>query len=175
VLPGFVLPVRAWFNEAGRQPERESDFLPRRSDDMKRIAPILLAVVAAAGFAIHAPAAKSEGTKADGRVFELRTYYAADGKMEELKAQFRDHVNKIFAKHGITIVGFWTPTKPDEAQKKLIYLLAFPTEAAAQQSWKAFKADPEWTATRKESEKNGALVEQVESVFLNPTEFSPLK
>ena len=142
---------------------------------MKRIATILLAVVAAAGFAIHAPAAKSEGKKADGRVFELRTYYAADGRMEELKAQFRDHVNKIFAKHGITIIGFWTPTKPDEAQKKLIYLLAFPTEEAAQQSWKAFKADPEWTATRKESEKNGALVEKVESVFLNATEFSPLK
>jgi len=95
--------------------------------------------------------------------------------MEELKAQFRDQVNKIFAKHGITIIGFWTPTKPDDAQKKLIYLLAFPTEEAAQQSWKAFKADPEWTATRKESEKNGALVEKVESVFLNPTEFSPLK
>ena len=142
---------------------------------MKRIATILLAVVAAAGFAVHTPAAKSEGKKADGRVFELRTYYAADGKMEELKAQFRDHVNKIFAKHGITIIAFWTPTKPDEAQKKLICLLAFPAEEAAQQSWKAFKADPEWTATRKESEKNGALVEKVESVFLNPTEFSPLK
>ena len=142
---------------------------------MNRFVIILLAVVAAASFAIYAPAAKSEGKKADGRVFELRTYYAADGKMEELKAQFRDHVNKIFAKHGITVIGFWTPTKPDEAQKKLIYLLAFHGKETAQQSWKAFKADPEWTATRNESEKNGALVEKVESVFLNPTEFSPLK
>jgi hypothetical protein len=142
---------------------------------MKWVATILLAGVAAAGFTARASAADKETSKVDGRVFELRTYYAADGKMEELKARFRDHTNKIFAKHGMTIIGFWTPTKPDEAQKKLIYILAFPSEEAAQQSWKAFQSDPEWTAARKESEKGGKLVEKVERVFLNPTEFSPLK
>ena len=130
----------------------------------------------AAGFALHAAAADDKGAKkVDGRVFELRTYYAAEGKMDDLKARFRDHTNKLFEKHGMTIVGFWTPTKPEEAQKKLIYILAFPSEQAARASWTAFQADPEWNAARKESEKNGKLTGRIERVFLNPTDFSPLK
>jgi hypothetical protein len=142
---------------------------------MKTSTTIVLLGAVAAGFALHAAAAEKEAKKVDGRVFELRTYYAAEGKMDELKARFRDHTNKLFEKHGMTIIGFWTPTKPEEAQKKLIYILAFPSQDAARASWNAFLADPEWVAVRKESEKNGKIMERFESVFLNPTDFSPLK
>jgi hypothetical protein len=82
---------------------------------------------------------------------------------------------KLFAKHGMTIIGFWTPTDPQKAENTLIYLLAFPSREAADKSWKAFREDPEWKAAREASEKNGRLVEKVESVFLNPTDYSPLK
>jgi hypothetical protein len=142
---------------------------------MKTSVTIVLLGAVAAGFALHAVAADKEAKKVDGRVFELRTYYAADGKMDDLKARFRDHTNKLFEKHGMTIVGFWTPTKPEEAQQKLIYLLAFPSEQEALKRWNAFLSDPEWIAARKESEKKGTLTKRIERVFLNPTDFSPLK
>jgi hypothetical protein len=75
----------------------------------------------------------------------------------------------------MTIIGFWNPIDEKQADEKLIYLLAFPSKEAADKSWKAFREDPVWVAARKESEKDGALVAKVESVFLNPTDYSPLK
>lgn len=109
------------------------------------------------------------------RVFEMRVYYAPEGKMDALHARFRDHTNKLFDKHGISVVGFWSPTDPVEAKRKLVYILAYPSREAADKSWAAFRADPDWKAAKAESEKNGTLVEKIESTFLNPTDFSPLK
>jgi hypothetical protein len=135
-----------------------------------------LAALGIAGFAYSAYAGDSTSDdKADTRVYELRTYHAAPGKMAELHARFRDHTCKLFEKHGMTIVGFWSPTDPKQAEEKLIYLLAFPNRQAATKSWQAFLTDPEWKAAREASEKNGRLVNRVESVFLNPTDYSPMK
>jgi hypothetical protein len=113
--------------------------------------------------------------KADTRVFEMRTYYAAAGKMDALNARFRDHTCKLFKKHGMEIIGFWLPTDPEEAEKKLVYILAYPSKEAADKSWKAFRDDPEWNKAREESEKDGKLVDKVESVYMNPTDYSPIK
>jgi len=113
--------------------------------------------------------------KVDHRIFELRTYDCAPGKMDALKARFRDHVCKLFEKHHMTVIGFWNPTDAQQAQRKLIYLLAFPSAEAAANSWKDFQADPEWKAVKEASEKAGKLVEKIESVYLNPTDYSPLK
>lgn len=108
----------------------------------------------------------------DTRVFELRTYYAAPGKLAALNARFRDHTCKLFEKHGITNIGYWMPLEnPDN---KLIYLLALPTREAARQAWKDFGGDPAWKEVVKETEANGRLVTKVESVYLAPTDFSPL-
>jgi len=105
------------------------------------------------------------------RCYELRTYYAAPGKLEALNDRFRIHTMRIFEKHGMANIGYWTPTEnPDN---KLVYLLAFPSREAARQSWKEFDADPEWQKAAKESEANGKLVTKVESVFLNATDYSP--
>jgi hypothetical protein len=121
-------------------------------------------------------AEQGEGEKkVERRVFELRTYHAAPGKMKALHARFRDHTNKLFKKHGMTIIGFWVPSDPRQAEKKLIYVLAFPSRAAADKSWAAFREDPEWKQVRKTSEKDGKLVDKVESVFMNPTDYSPIK
>jgi NIPSNAP len=81
----------------------------------------------------------------------------------------------LFEKHGMTVIGFWVPTDAKEAQRNLVYILAFPSRAAAEKSWEAFRADPEWLRVKAASEKNGKLVEKVESTFLNPTDYSPLK
>ncbi|HEV8059791.1 MAG TPA: NIPSNAP family protein [Gemmataceae bacterium] len=112
--------------------------------------------------------------KVDNRVFEMRTYYAAPGKMADLHARFRDHTCKLFEKHGMTIIGFWSPSDPQEAEKKLFYILAFPSKEAKEKAWKEFQADPDWKAAKAESEKNGTLVTKVESVLMNPTDYSAI-
>jgi len=108
---------------------------------------------------------------ADPACFELRTYHAAEGKLEALHSRFRDHTVGLFEKHGITNLAYWTPT-PNEG-RKLIYLLAYPDKAARETSWKAFLADPVWQAAKTESEKEGKLVAKVESLFLHLTDYSP--
>jgi hypothetical protein len=113
--------------------------------------------------------------KMDDRVFELRIYHAAPGKMKALHERFRNHTCNLFKKHGITIIAFWSPTDAKEAEQKLYYVLAYPSKEAADMSWKAFRADKDWNKAKSESEKEGTLVAKVESVYLNPTDYSPMK
>jgi hypothetical protein len=132
---------------------------------------IALLSLAFAGFAL---CATKGDEKVDTRVFELRTYYSAPGKTEALHARFRDHTRKLFKKHNMTIIGFWSPTDAEQANRQIVYLLAFPSQEAAAKSWKDFQADPEWKAVKEASEKDGKLVERIESVYLKPTDYSPL-
>ncbi len=71
-------------------------------------------------------------------------------------------------------IGYWTPEGP-EAESKLIYLLAHDSNAAADKSWQTFRDDPEWKQVKDASEADGKIVEKVDSVFLDPTDFSKLK
>jgi hypothetical protein len=105
--------------------------------------------------------------------FELRTYHAAPGKLDDLNARFRNHTMKLFEAHGITSIGYWVPT--DNTNNVLIYLLGYPSREARDKSWKEFSADPEWQSVQKASEANGnKLVTIVDSVYLTATDFSPL-
>ncbi len=113
---------------------------------------------------------------AENRVFELRTYYTNEGKLGDLHKRFREHTCALFQKHGIELVGFWTPQdEKDGKGDKLVYLIAFPSRDAAKASWKAFQDDPEWKKVYAESHKNGVLVKKVDSVYLDPTDYSPIK
>jgi hypothetical protein len=118
------------------------------------------------------PQAEAQGAH---RVFEMRTYTAADGKLDALHARFKDHTMGLFAKHGITSVGYWTPQDAPKSQDTLVYILAYPSREAGKTSWAAFQKDPEWQKARTESEADGRLVTRVESMFLEPTGYSPLK
>ena len=137
------------------------------------LAPLGLAAASATPAATEEK--EREVKKADTRVFELRTYHAAQGKMDALNARFRDHTNALFKKHGMEIIGFWQPADPKEADKTLIYILAYPSKEAADKSWKAFREDPDWIRAKKDSEKDGVLVDKVESVYMSPTDYSPIK
>jgi hypothetical protein len=118
--------------------------------------------------------ARAEDAKAD-RYFEMRTYYAAPGKMEALHARFRDHTNKLFVKHGMTLIGYWTPAEGAGATNTLVYILAYPSKEAREKSWKAFMDDEDWKKAKTASEVNGKLVDKVDSVFLKSTDYSPIK
>ena len=114
----------------------------------------------------------------DSRVFEMRTYYAAPGKLEDLQARFRNHTVKLFEKHGMTNIGYWVPVDEKTGQPSgntLVYILAYPSLEARTKSWEGFRTDAAWTAARNESEKNGKLVEKVDSVFLKATDYSAIK
>ena len=107
----------------------------------------------------------------DTRCYEMRTYYAAPGKLDDLHARFRDHTCKLFERHGMINLGYWVPL--ENLDSKLIYLLAYQSREAREQSWKAFMADPDWQAAFKKSEEKGKLVAKFESVFLAATDYSP--
>jgi hypothetical protein len=129
-------------------------------------------MAAAIGFQLGKTTTASAATN---RVFEIRTYTAEPGKLEALHARFRDHTRQIFAKHGMTSVGYFAPTDDPLAKNTLIYILAFPNRDAAKKSWDEFRNDPEWQKVQKESEANGKLVTKVDSVFAEPTDYSPMK
>lgn len=137
-----------------------------------------LFLIAALAFAavIESGAYQAQGgKKVDTRVFELRTYHTNPGKMAALHARFRDHTNKLFTKHGMTMIGYWNPIDPKEAEEKLIYILAFPSKEAADKSWHDFQNDPVWKAARAKSEENGRLVNKVDRVFMRATDYSAIK
>jgi NIPSNAP len=112
----------------------------------------------------------------DDRVFELRTYYTNEGKLDDLHKRFRDHTCKLLKKHGAELIGFWTPLDEENGKGgKLVYLVAFPSRDAAKKTWAEFQKDPEWQKVYKESHKDGTLVKKVESVYLEPTDYSEMK
>ena len=132
------------------------------------------------GVAVAAGMAQTGGNSVakDSRVFEMRTYYAAPGKLEDLQARFRNHTVKLFEKHGMTNIGYWVPVDGKTGQPSgntLVYILAFPSLEARQKSWDGFRTDPAWEAARNESEKNGKLVEKIDSVFFKATDYSAIK
>jgi hypothetical protein len=106
-------------------------------------------------------------------VFELRTYHASEGKLDALLARFRDHTITIFKRHGLELIGFWTPTDDPLKGKTLIYILKHPSREAATANWAAFHDDPEWKSVSAASEVNGKLTTSVESVYMKLTDFSP--
>ncbi len=134
-----------------------------------------VALLAACALPVFA-AGPRDASPGKDRVFEMRTYYTEEGRLPALNKRFREHTCDLFKKHGMELIGFWTPVnEKDGKNDKLVYILAYPSLEAREKSWKAFQGDPEWTKARTESEKDGKIVKKVESVFLNPTDYSAIK
>ena len=123
--------------------------------------------------ALLAASQRSDAKNGATTVYELRVYHAAPGKLGELLARFRDHTTKLFEKHGMKNVAYWTPVDEPEKGNMLVYILQHPSRDAATANWKSFQDDPEWKRVKAESEANGKLVEKIDSTFMALTEFSP--
>jgi hypothetical protein len=134
---------------------------------------LLLVGLGVIGWTLQAGGEEQGDKKVDTRVFELRIYYVNPGKMEALHARFKNHTNKLLEKHGMQLVGFWTDAK--EPDRKLIYIVAHKSKEAAEANWKAFQQDPDWKTAKAKSEENGKLVEKVDSIFMNATDYSGIK
>jgi hypothetical protein len=113
--------------------------------------------------------------QAGGRVFELRTYTAPEGKLPELQKRFRDHTLRIFEKHGMKNVGYWVPQDAPARDNTLIYIISHASRDAAKKSWADFGADPEWKKVAAESQVNGRILTSVVSVYMDATDYSPMK
>ncbi len=136
----------------------------------------LLGLVIGALFLGTGPGASARDTdRKSTRVYELRTYTTAPGKLDDLHKRFADHTMKIFTRHGMKNIGYWTPDDPKLKSNTLVYVLAHKDRQTAARSWSAFIKDPEWKKAFAESRKNGPIVTKVVSRFLNPTDYSPVK
>jgi len=119
-------------------------------------------------------ASVAEAQESD-RVFELRTYTTFPGRLDALHARFADHTIRIFERHGMTNIGYFTPQDSPLAENTLIYVLAHDSREAAKASWAAFIADPEWQQAYEESKRDGDIVEKLESVFMDATDYSMMR
>jgi hypothetical protein len=135
---------------------------------MKKL--FVAAVLLVSGYAVGRAA-----QPAPSHIYELRTYTAAEGKLDAVNARFRDHTVRIFEKHHMKSVGYWLPSEGPMAGTTLIYILEHPSREEARKNWAEFSADPEWQKAKTESEVNGRIVAKAESVFMTPTEYSAIK
>jgi len=130
----------------------------------------------------HAPIVSSnaeekrqgDAMRAQAKIYELRIYHTVPGKLDTLVARFRDYTDKLFAKHGMKSVAYWTALDEPVKSSTFFYILEHPSRVAAAANWKAFQDDPEWKTVKAKSEENGKLVEKIDSTFLTLTDFSPL-
>lgn len=118
-------------------------------------------------------ASQPKADPASTTVYELRVYHANEGKLDDLVKRFREHTTKLFEKHGMKNVAYWTALDEPAKSTTLIYVLAHPSREAAAANWKSFQDDPEWKSVRDKSEENGKLVEKVDSTYMALTDFSP--
>ena len=135
---------------------------------------LVLAATFAAGFVARGvlPGEAVAHAQAKSRVYELRTYTAVEGRLDLLHSRFREHIMGFFQKHGMTNVVYFKPMDAPLSQTTLIYLVSHESREAAAKSWDAFRNDPDW---KKLSSETGPLASKVESVFLQPTDYSPMK
>lgn len=134
-----------------------------------------IAAVFLAGFIARGAVLPGEAianAQAAAKVYELRTYVVPDDKFEALNKRFRDHTMRIFQRHSISSVGYFIPQDPAKAKTTLVYLIAHPNRAAADQNWAAFQKDAEWQKVAAES---GVPRPTITREFLDPTDYSPLK
>ncbi len=106
----------------------------------------------------------------DTQVYEMRTYTANKGKLDALHQRFRNHTMSIFEKHGMRNIAYWTP---NDTPNTLVYVIAHDSMAAAEANWKAFIGDPEWQAVFADSIADGRLIQNIDSVFMTKTDYSP--
>jgi NIPSNAP len=107
-------------------------------------------------------------------IYEMRNYHCLPGKLPDLNKRFETATLKMWERHGIRPIGFWT-VLVGESNQDLIYLLEWKDMAERERIWNAFQSDPEWVAKRAETEKNGPIISSITNAFLAPTAYSKLK
>jgi len=111
---------------------------------------------------------------ASDRVFELRVYHAVPDKLPALESNFRDTWSKLLAKHDLKVVGYWAPEGAPAWDNTFIYLVAYSSREEAKKNWDGMLTDPA-TQEMLKSEQADKLVEKIDSTYMRPEDFSPMK
>jgi hypothetical protein len=106
-------------------------------------------------------------------IYELRVYQCLPGRLPPLLERFERLTCRLFEKHGIEPVGFWT--LEDGSASDLVYLLKWKSRAESEQTWASFRVDPEWVEARAGEAEAGRMVASITTQFLTPTAFSALR
>ena len=105
-------------------------------------------------------------------VQQLRVYEIFDGNKEAFHERFRDHAQRIMARHGFRIVSMWETRHAGRAE--FVYLLDWKDEATMKAAWTAFMADAEWAEIKRVTgAKHGKLVGEIQDRTLRLTTYSP--
>ncbi len=104
-------------------------------------------------------------------IYELRVYHCLPGRLPDLVKRFETVTVRLFEKHGIQQLGFWT-VAIGESNADLIYILKWDSLADREARFAAFQRDPEWIEARRRSEENGPLLSSISNTIMTPTAFS---
>jgi hypothetical protein len=107
--------------------------------------------------------------------FELRVYTAQPGKRDALAARFASRTAAIYARHGITNVGYWIPQESDpelgiNAENTFIYMRGYPSKDERDKRLKAAHDDPEFAevVTKQEQNPQTRLIVKTHNIDMVP-------
>jgi len=129
-----------------------------------------VAIVFAAGFF----AGRQAEVAAQGqRVLEIRTYVTPDkAGLDNLVTRMRSEKG-IFDRLGMKSVMFSTATEAPQSENTFVYIVSHDNREKAKENWSAFGKDAEWGTLLKTAAPTGQL--KITSLFVTPTDFSPVK
>ena len=130
-------------------------------------------VAVALGVGFLAGRESSVAAQGQGRVLEIRTYVTPDRTgLDNLVKRMKDE-SKIFDRLGMKGTLFSVAVEPPQSENTFVYILAHESREKAKENWTRFGADTEWQQLRKTAASPGQI--KVQSIFVSPTDFSPLK
>ena len=120
------------------------------------------------------PYSPKEPKGGDGMVYELRIYETLPGHLPALHDRFANVTTRLFEKHGIRNIGYWT--EEIGVSNRLDYIVAYESLGAREKAWESFRQDPEWReAVRRTQEASRPVLNRFLNTILRPTPYSPLR
>ena len=133
----------------------------------------LLAMTFTAGLLIgQATLVKAAGKN---RVLEIRTYTTHEGRLPALVERMGHGEGEVFERLGMKPVGFFVAAEAPKSENTFVYILSHESREKAKDNWARFRDDPAWKEIRQRSEAAGPIVAKAETIFVDPTDFSPIK
>ena len=107
-------------------------------------------------------------------IHELRVFHCVPGRLPALLKRFEVDTLRLFEKHGVKQLGFWT-VAIGESNNDLFLILQWESLAERELKFGAFLKDPEWLDVRRKSEEHGPVEASITNTILVPTTFSMLR
>jgi hypothetical protein len=107
------------------------------------------------------------------RMLEIRTYVTPDRTgLDNLVTRMKDE-SKIFDRLGMKSVLYSVAAEPPQSDNTFVYILSHENREKAKENWSRFGADTEWKTLRSTAAPTGQI--KIQSIFVNATDFSPVK